>query len=533
MTSSVRSSLLRLTALAICFVLFAESAAAWGPRARRAIAAAAVSQAPGEFGRVFNLGHNNYEADVIRGAAEGFEAIESMASLRTEREAIDAVMNEIDLLAAVRTRGVGSYFAYRMGALSALVSQIVVPYGFATTPEAEELYAKITADLERHVEQYGYNPYKTPVTLIENPRRYFASKRPFLQDDLTLIREEYARGRGYTGFLKNAGPAYFQRSVEAVMDAWNTVMRGGSSAYRRKPPAGKLAQYYIDEIRFHLEVKKNVDSADRAYRDFAEVNPGDMRNYIRVGDLYYAYGTPEAKERAVHEWKIAYKEPGLHAREAARRISAHYLTIGDNMFERSKTPEALDTDLEDARRAYQTALEFDGTSQRAATSISEVTSAINRRRELYDQQQAFIDSALQIRENAERSLVNENYSDALSSFQQALNLAETVGPEFPDLQEQAKELASDLRKNIKIAITDMFDMANDRIQEGDAEMTAGNPQDALNIYRTVEALMAQLPEEEDSIDTQRKLDMLDLVAGKIEDAEIRLKNQQAVGGVGS
>ena len=478
---------------------------------------------------MFASGSNNYEVDVIRGAADGTEALQNYASFRTEAEAIDAIMNEIDLLAAVRKRGVGSYFAYRMGVLSALVSQVILPYGHASTPEERDLYAQMVADLERNVDQYGYNPHKTPVTTIENPRQYFSAKRPFLNDDRTMIREEYARGRGYSGFLHNAGPAYFQRSVEAVMDAWNTIVIGGTSAYRRQPPASKLAEYYINEIRFQLESKSNIVSADRAYRDFAEVNPGNMSNYISVGDLYYAFGTPEAKERAVHEWKIAQKEPGAHTRDAARRISTHYLSVGDYMFERSQTAEGLDTDLEDARRAYQTALEFDGTSEAAAGAISDVTAAINRRRELYDQQQAFIDSAIQIRENAERSALSENYSDALSSFQQALNLAETVGPEFTDLQEQAKEIASDVRKQTKITITQMFDVANERIGEGDAALGEGRTEDALNVYRTVEALMAELPEEEGSIDTQRKLDMLELVGTKIEDAEVRLQNQKAAG----
>lgn len=529
MKVSIRSWMRVSCAAVLCLSLVSQDACAWGPRARRATAAAAMSQVRRDVGVMFAGGGRVYERDLIRGAEAGMDLFDTLGSTASEAEALDTIMNEIELLRTIRHRGAGSYLAYRMGVLSSLVAQVMMPYGFPRTPEERDLYARMMTDIERHVDTYHFDSHRSRVVFIDHPQEYFAAKRPFLEDDRAMILEAYELGRGYGSFMDKAGPSYFQRSVEAVADAWNTIINAPDSIQHKSAADWVVAKYYIAEIGFQLEVKKNIKSAGRAYRDFVEVSPGNMEHYIDIGDLYYAYATPESKERGVHEWKLARRAPGPHARVAARRISAHYLTKGELLFERAHTPEALDTDLEDARRAFQVALEHDGTSERAAGLISEATIAIAQRRELYDQQQQFIDSAILVRENAERSLLEGDFADALSSFQMALNTVEMVGPEFADLQEEAKDISGSLRKDVKNVISDIFDLANKKIAEGDTMASGSKYEEALNTYRTVKSILDNVPEEEGSIDTQRKLDLVDLVNEKIEDTSVRVKNKKKKG----
>lgn len=517
-----RSALFRIGAFAVVALLLAHEAFAWGPRSKRAIAAAAITQVRRDAGEIFLAGGRDFEADMLRGAEEGLDLLAEFNSFDTEEQAIDAIMNEIVLLRGVRKRGVGSYFAFRLGALSALVSQVMTPYGFPSTPQEREIYARLASDVEKHVHNYAFDPRAQRISVIENPESFFSKQRPFWQDDLATIREEYERGVGYEGFLDQAAPSYFQRAAEAVAAAWKTIIHD-RVRFETRPHTSALTEYYTDEIRYQLDVKKNIAGADRAYRDFVAVNNRDMDRFIKVGDLYYAYDTPESRERAVHEWKVAYRIPGSQSRVAAKRLAKHFIEVGEMRFNRAQTPEALDSDLEDALRAFETALEFDGTNERAATLVSKTTNAIIERRELYDEQQLFIDNAAVIMENAERSLFQKDYADALSSYQQALTLVDRVGAEFTDLQEQAQDMASDLRKGVKSSISEIFAVANEKIVEGDQLSDDGDYEQALNVYRSAESILGDVPDEEGTIEAERKAELEEVLMTKIDETEVRMK----------
>ncbi len=517
--------IIRLVAWSLCVLCISNDAAAWGNKAHRAITMTSLQLIRRPVDDAFIAGAVNYELDLLHGAEQGIEAIEETVTITTDTQGMDAVLSEIQLLRAARQRGTGSYFAYRMGVLSYLVSDVVLPYGLSFTPEDIEIHNQIAADIETHITEYSFDPNHTKNVMIEIPSRYFGNKRPFLQDDRTILRNDYTVGRGYEGLMSEAGPAYFQRTVEAVADAWYSVYRDPRVMDdSRIAPRSALTTYYIKEIAYQLEVKKNVISADRAYRDFVEVNGDTMANYIKVGDLYYAFGTNEAQERAVHEWKIAQRLPGPARRESAHRIATHFILVGENMLRKSKGPNAEDTDLEDARRAFEVAMKYDGTNEIAANRISETTIAITDRRELYDKQQRFLDNATVTLEQAERSQLEQAYGDALLSYIQALSLLEEVGPEFAELQERAKEMSSDLKKDIKNATSQILDSASDRIVQGDTAMGATNFDEAMKHFSSVESIVAVIPEKGGSIDSQRKLDLIETAAAKIEDVQVAMKS---------
>ena len=127
--------------LFVLAVLTALPAAAWGPAAQRAITATAIQVIRRAHSDAFKSVEHNYEDDTLLGATAGYDFLNGGKPFRSYTEALAAVDNELKLLREVRNYGMGSYFAYRMGMLSALVSDIVLPYGLegdAENPQAQE-----------------------------------------------------------------------------------------------------------------------------------------------------------------------------------------------------------------------------------------------------------------------------------------------------------------------------------------------------------------------------------------------------------
>ncbi len=518
--------------LGLCLALCATDALAWGPRARKAIGMAALQSIREEFPGVFRAGEASYDADILRGAETGLDIIYAAAPIHSDEQAIAGVSNQIQLLRAAKQAGAGSYFAFRMGALSALAANLVEPFGVAFSDEDRSLGQRVDSDMEATLERFSVTPKAGKYEYMRDVAVYFAAKRTFYPDDLAIIADDYKRGNGAKGFLAQAGQSYFERSVEAARDTWFTVLRPAGDTDDLEPSPDALAAYFVDEIRYLLEVRKNPREADRAYENFAKVEGVDKRlDYETIGDLYYASGesanNDSSRERGVREWQLAQGKPGPQRQRSSSKLAKHYISQGEVWFRRSDSPEATDTDLEEALRSFQRALEFDRANDIAADRINETTIAIAERREAFNMQTGFIERALGIGQEADKLRVESQFEQAISNYNTALSVLETVDTRFRQLSETAKAETNKIDKSIKEIVNQMLDSADKLIEEGEGLVQTNRFSDAVAKYGAVNTVVAAIPDSAGGANAKRREDVIKRSQDKIVEAEAAEKDFKA------
>lgn len=514
------SAMILLLAAVVCMTV-SGPAAAWGPRARQAIALASINLVR----NTFTAGEIVYEGDVIKGAAAGIDALGGNTPLNSDAECIDAVGLQIIILREAIRNGPGSYAAYRVGGLAALVSELMVPYGIVYNADEKELADQIQKDLEDQISALAYSPTHPSYQYIINHRIYFQDRRTFYYPDKEIITDDYKRGKGKNGLLRSAARSYFERSIEAVTDVWYTVLHIEPGTKDWRPSNRQMAEYYVDEIQFLLSQKKNFDAANRAYDLFQKYNPGLPMALVTVGDAYYALGTDKGKKRGVEEWDKAYSIPGEARDAASQRLSKHYIDLGSLLYKRASTPEGLDTDLDNALTAFKNALRYDLSNEVAATSVTDTTKAITARKQEYETQLKFLESAAGMVAAAERASKENDFGGALTSYRQALNGLQQVTPMFKDLSTKAREKSGEINNAIKGVIASVYESANASIQKGDDALLNGNVDDAVRFYSAVESIVAVIPAEAGSPGAQNKQGVIDAAQAKIDEAEIQRKRQ--------
>ena len=525
----MRHSLIVPLSLTLCVLFFATDALAWGPRSRKAIAASAITLLRRNYDDAFKAGQTAYDMDVLRGAEEGVPAIEGEVPLNTDAQAISAVSQQIEILRAVRKDGTGSYFAYRMGVLGALASEVVFPYGVPFTPEATRLAQILDEEIDAHVDQLTFAVSHTGVGPIRDVQRYFQGKRTFYPDDLGIIRDDYATGRGYNGFLSEADQTYFSRAIEATADAWFSVFTAQGNPYAAGDVSPRiLADYYLDEIRYLLLVRKNFEQAVRAYENLEKVNPGEPVLFETAGDYFYefgqnAYGLATANvsaiDRGVREWQRAYGTPGAHRDRVSKKLSTHFIGQGDRLFRRADAPGGTSTDLEEALQNFRKALEFDRGNDLAADRINETTVAIRAKRERFNMQQTVIDRSRTLVAQAEQNRLEEQYSNAIRTYQQAQNVLSVVDNEFPELETLATSTVNEINKATQDIIDEVMKRARTYVDEGDVARDNNQFENALNSYMLVEPTVNIIPDDRSATITQRKEELALLAEQRITDTK--------------
>ena len=160
----MRRALIQLTVVALLAtgLLFPVEAHAWGPRAMQSITVMALQVLSLDFPNIFRPGGaavgTNFEFDVMDGARDGIRVLEGEEPLNNDKEVILAVGSQVALLREARKYGPTSYFAYRMGVLASLSSNVFIPFGFVWTPEDKALQAKIMEDIDRDIENFSFTP---------------------------------------------------------------------------------------------------------------------------------------------------------------------------------------------------------------------------------------------------------------------------------------------------------------------------------------------------------------------------------------
>ena len=463
-------SFLRTTRMSILalIVLAQTPAFAWGPDSREAIARSAYQILQYDIYEIAKAGKISYEADLIRGARDGKAVIAQTSPLNSDEQALNAISYEIQLLRAVRKNGVGSYFAYRVGALSALIADTMQPYGNSYTDEEKEIKHSLDASMDELI--YSLNPtiIKQNNVYMYSVPQYFGKNRSLFKADQMLIREDYRREVGFDGFASNAMEGYFIRSVEAVVDAWYTIMNPKDNDRAGKPSQDAITRYYVNEIGYLINVRKNFDYATRAFRVYQSTNTDMIETHIEVGDIFYGFGTPESMKLGVSEWKIAQAEPGNHRKDAAKRLSAHYIRKGDEYVAHAATPNYFESDLTDAIRSYQDALTYDRTNEIASQKVI-VTAGLKKKREdAYQKEQTYIDNGLKQVADAEKARMGKDYAQTLVALNNAISLFEQVGQGgFRDLNSTASDNINNVNKNKKSTIREVIEAANSIMEQAD------------------------------------------------------------------
>ncbi|HOZ46106.1 MAG TPA: hypothetical protein PLO37_10140 [Candidatus Hydrogenedentes bacterium] len=502
----------------MCLILVATETAAWGPRAQKAIPVAAIQMIRRTFPSAFKTERNNYEEDVLRGATAGPEILKNSVPLTCDAEAVSAVGTETQLLRAVSPYGMGSYFAYRMGVLGALVANVVLPYGLSWTPEDITLQAKINADLDGACERYRFEPASDTRLYVRDPNVYFAQHRRFYNEDKKMIRDDYTVGNGPAGFLREGGQAYFGRAIEAISDVWYTVLRTQGDPADVPPSAPVIARYFVNEIAYLLNEKRNIHQADKSYEHFVAANPGMAELYEQVGDLYYAYGTDEGRDRGVREWRIAYGMGGVSRRTSASKLSSHFLRVGQAFLDAASAAGATDRDLPNALEAFTQALEFDRGSETAAKRLNETNVAIMAREERRQLAISVIASAEKVVKEADKGRMDKSFEAAIATYKKAISLFETIDEEFSDQSSTAKQAVKAINLSITEVINDVLDTASETISKGLSLIDEKKFEEAEAEFVKVPEIVKIIPDD-DSIHARNKKEVIEEAQRRVGEAK--------------
>ncbi len=518
--------ILRQAALAaLVTTLVATSAWAWGPRAQRSISYTALQVVERDFPDTLSV----HVRDIVAGAEAGYDELRENHALNSESEVVAAIASEMQLLREVRKYGVSSYFAYRLGVLSALTADAILPFGFAWSPREANLQETIAGDIDAALENFSYTQ-TDDVNFIRNPRIYFQNRRSFYGEAKRIIARDYERGSGYGGYLANGAPAYFETAINTVADVWYTVLQPVQQINDVAPSPTNVTWYFVGEIRYLLEVKANQRRALQAYDLFERVNPGIATAFEEVGDLFYTYGTDEAQARGVREWRQAYAIGSTNRSRVAKKLAEHHLEEGQRFLDRGQQPGSDDGDLPAALREFEAALTFDRNSDLAAEKIQETNGAITARQERYDLNSNIIASADAVMAEADVALEQEDFALAISTYQRAEGLYETVDDFFPALAEQAEDKIATAQESEREAIDAVFERAEDAIDEGEDFVDQRRYDEAITRFERVSQTLALLPEEMQPQQEAVREDLLNSSREKIEEtkeAKTRFEQAQA------
>jgi len=519
---------LRITLLLTVLVAVAAlDAAAWGPRAQRAITGTSIQVIRRAYPEAFKSYEWNYEEDVLRGALAGPEFLNGGEPFRNDKEAIEAVENEIRLLREVRKYGVGSYFSFHIGALGALAADIMLP--LALDPAGPgSLPARVQADIDAHLGEYSYNTGDETRKYIRSAREYFGMRRDYFAENTRMIADDYRRGNGYQGYLRNGGKAFFTRAVTAAADAWHSVLKVVNEHGDVPPSTQAVTAYLIDEMRFLLQKKGNLHQAQKAYDDFAQAGRHSTEAFERVGDLFYAFGGDarqdeaarrEARDRAVREWRIAHRAAGPTRPSIGQKLAGHYIAVGEAHLGQGLAPGGTDEDFANALNAFNEAIEFDQTNETGAARMKETREAIKKRKEHRQLNMTMIASAEKVMVEADKARVNGDFANAIATYNKAAGLLATVQG-FPDQESRAEDLIREINKNITDIINDVLDAASDAIDRGDKLVDEHDFSGGVAAYQGVPGILSVIPDDETTTVGKDKRELIDTSLGKIEDAKV-------------
>lgn len=501
--------------------LLAGEAQAWGPTAQRAISRTAIQRIGERYPKIFQSDNQNYEADVVAGSEEGVQAVIDAMNIQTERDALEFVGSQIQLLREVRRYGIGSYFSYRMGLLSAVVSDVLLPYALDPSDQAKAIRAQMESDIDKHVTRYRFMPDRH-LTVVRNLSQYIESYRPFYGDAKRMISEDYRSGAGYAGYLANAAPSFFGEAIQATSDVWYTILRAPDSTPEAKPSPEVVAWYFVDEMEYLLKKKHNVQEAMRKYQMLERVNPTLPAAYERIGDLFYSYGNArkdrDLRERAVQEWEKALDLPGCNSQRVSDKLADFYLEVGKAHVEAAREPGGYKR-LSDALASFNRAIEYKHDNVEAERLLSETRTLKREMDEALETQTSIINSAEQVMKEAEQSERVPDYTNAIVLYTRAHEMFDKVSGQFPELEKAADDRSGEIQLRINTIKEEALKRAREIIAAGDDALEAKDFDTAINNYKTVEQALSPITDDPTSPHGKRRDELKQEAFNKVKQAE--------------
>lgn len=511
-----------VSCLALALLLgLALDAHAWGPRASQSICLMAMQVLKQDYSEVFGSDHANLEREVLRGAATGPDLLRGIEPMQDPAAVQQTVGQQIQLLRDASDFGVSEYFAYRLGVLGALTADIIVPYGFAWTPEGQMIQAQMNADLEEHLNEYSYVQRKRGRAFVMNPAAYFSKQRTFYDEDKKIIRQDYLQGRGYDGFLSNGGENYFSRATDAVIDVWYSVLTRKTPVREVSTSPEVLKWYFVREVEFFL-TNLAFEKAERSYGNFASIQVEIPEAYEYLGEQYYGFGSTESIQRGIEEWRKAYDGGGAVRSRVAKRLLAHYIREGQRHLDKASQRGSDDEDLPNALRAFEMALGYDNTSQEVAGYIKTTKEMMKQRAERLALISSIISSGLTLIEQGDQAETASDPRTAISKYQQAIVILEAVDDEFEELHEQATTNISRTRNGITRVINNVLDNASAVLDEGDQALERQEFDLAKAKFNQVPTILEVIPREDVPQDTQADIqELVDMARQRVDEARVQ------------
>jgi hypothetical protein len=358
----------------------------------------------------------------------------------------------------------------------------------------------------------------------------------FYNDNKMIVADDYKRGRGYSGLLKESSKTHFASAIEAVSDAWYTILTLEASPSQASQSNDLLARYFVDEMAYQLNEKRNINQAGVVYENLETLNSTNALFFEEIGDLYYAFDTRESAERSVKEWKRAFEMGGANREQVSEKISAHFLREGRDFLEQATVKGAGETELPSALAAFKEALQYDRTSDEAADLIQDTNRKIKERDERREMIVDIIAKADQVREEAQNHATGGNYGNAIGEFSKAKEILAAVDDEFTDQANIAKDLIDSINKSISKSISDVQDQAGAAIESGESLEEQHKYDDAIKQYEMVPTIVSVIPESHNVTVAEAKKDAIALSETKIAEArnnKTRYEASQQAGAAGA
>ncbi len=502
----------------------AWEAVAWGPEAQRAMTNQAIQMIRRAHNDAFRADNTYYGRDVLLGAAAGTAALRDAGTFMTDAEAIRIVEEEIMLLRAAMEYGKGSYFAYRMGALSSLVSDLMLPFGVPSNQAEAELHEAIVTDLEDNLRRLVYRRAQGGPQVVHNAEEYFREQRAFRDNARQIIRAEYQRGDGFAGYVGNAANQYFSTGINAVVDVWHTVLRQQDPMTSAPPRRSDLAWYFVYEIEYHLLARSSQRHAERAYTNFEVVNPNLLAAHEAIGDAFYAFG---AQERAVREWERALNATGGERRRVVEKLSRHYLDNGRDALAQAQTAtEGRDAALSEAEQAFRRALEYDRLSDEAEELLTETNALIREREEQRRMVTSIMSGGESVFQQARQSAQQGDFGTAFAAYYRSRDLFESVDDAFPEQYQTAQNRLRTINTEVRRTVNQILDAAFDTLAEADRAVENNNFNQARQLYQQVNNIVDAIPEDVDDPEIEEVLSEAQSGYNQVDAAEQQWEQQQ-------
>ena len=407
---------------ALCMTaLVAFPASAWGPKTKASV----VLSSGHVFSKRSNVPNGQLQEYLKLGV---YLSAEDELALYPDFSShpINSIQREIYLLQSIKSDSIDPYFVYRMGALGKKVVELMAPMRSATPALRDAYYS----DVEKSIARVNLTAKDVQVV---NSRDYFTLRMRAAAENDRVISYDYKGSIRFQGVAGKSIHKDTSRAVAAVADVWHTIFTSPVNSVNISK--SDMREYVLKAIDFHLK-RNEIKNVKNVYK-LAETK-GIMTAEIRkkAGDLYY---DNEYYEEALHIYHALLSE-NPRQRDVSNRVAQYHILMGDRATKAGN--------LEDARDAYQLAVQADAFEDEGSIKLTTMDITIQERDNRNIAQQKMIALAQTLVADANDAGRNRDYAAAIKLLQQAQTEYAGVTDEFPQLSKKKTLGMYTLKRNM-------------------------------------------------------------------------------------